>query len=434
MAGVARAAAAGAVLALALTACSGGADDTGGSDEPVAAPTPDAVDVTTPGAPSGPTDDSDVTGATAPGGATTEDPTTEDAPAAAPDGLDVEVVLDGLALPWDVQLLPDGTALVTERAGRLLAVDDPPGSAGAREVSIDLSELFVGSEAGLMGLAVSPQFEQDRTIFLCHAAQPTGGRPDVRVTRWTLDADVTAATQDAVVVDGIPLTSGRHSGCRLLVLPDGTLLVGTGDAADERNPQALDSLGGKVLAVTPDGDPADADGHVEGADPRILTYGHRNVQGLALQPGTDPARVWSVEHGPDVDDEVNVLVPGGNYGWDPGPGYDESVPMTDTGAFPDAVGAAWSSGAPTHATSGAVFLEGEQWGAWDGALAVAELKGSGVTIFDVDGQEVLGTVRPPELDGTYGRLRSLTLDDDGALWVTSSDGQGDVLLRVTPGG
>lgn len=380
------------------------------------------------------------TGAAAPGGGTstaTAAPTREVAPpeepAAAPESLEVQVVADGLALPWDVKLLPDGSALVTERGGRLLAIDEADGSAEPREISIDLSQLFVGSEAGLMGIAVSPEFDQDRTVFLCHAAQPPGERPDVRVTRWTLDDGVTEATQDGVVVDGIPLTSGRHSGCRLLFLPDGTLLVGTGDAADEANPQGLDSLGGKVLAVTPDGDPAEPGGHVEGADPRILSYGHRNVQGLALQPGTDPATVWSVEHGPDVDDEVNVLIEGGNYGWDPGRGYDESVPMTDTDAFPDAVAAVWSSGAPTHATSGAVFLEGEQWGAWDGALAVAELKGSGVTVFAVDGQTVGEAVRPPDLDGTYGRLRSLTLDDDGALWVTSSNGEGDVVLRVTPG-
>jgi aldose sugar dehydrogenase len=411
---------------LAVGACS--ADDGGAPASTPAAPS--AGEAVTGSPDAGPSTDDG--GATATAAPPTEQATqTTEEPAAAPDSLQVQVVADGLALPWDVQLLPDGTALVTERGGRLLALDGVDGSAEPREISIDLAELFVGSEAGLMGLAVSPGFDQDRTIFLCHAAQAAGEEPDVRVTRWTLDEDVTAAARDAVVVDGIPLTSGRHSGCRLLFLPDGTLLVGTGDAADETNPQSLDSLGGKVLAVTPDGDPAEPGGHVDGADPRILTYGHRNVQGLALQPGTES--VWSVEHGPDVDDEVNVLVPGSNYGWGPERGYDESVPMTDTDAFPDAVEAVWSSGSPTHATSGAVFLEGEQWGAWDGALAVAELKGSGVTVFAVDGEQVGDTVRPPELDGTYGRLRSLTLDDEGALWVTSSNGDGDVVLRVTPG-
>lgn len=410
-----------ALCTLALAGCSTGDDD---------APTDGPVSTATDGT-SRTTDDTGATTTAVSTSTATAAPTTEAAPATEPT-LRVQVVADGLSLPWDVQLLPDGTALVTDRGGRLLALDDAledPDGAEPREVALDLPELFVGSEAGLMGLAVSPDFEQDRTIFLCHAAQPTGGRPDVRVTRWTLDEGVTEAGRDGVVVAGMPLSTGRHAGCRLLFTPEGQLLVGTGDAAEGSNPQDLDSLGGKVLEVTPDGSPAAPEGHAEGGDPRILTYGHRNVQGLAVQPGTE--RLWSVEHGPDVDDEVNILEPGGNYGWDPVPGYDESVPMTDLERFPDAVEAVWSSGAPTHATSGATFLHGEQWGTWDGALAVAELKGSGVTVFLVDEREITGSVRPPELDGTYGRLRSLTLDPRGALWVTSSNGEGDVLLRVT---
>ena len=348
----------------------------------------------------------------------------------------MEVVAEGLSIPWDVQLLPDGTALVGERGGRLLAVDptddDTDADDPVREVALDLPDLFVGSEAGLMGLAVSPALEEDGTVYACHAAQPTGAQPDVRVVALELDDGATRARVERVLVDGIPLSSGRHSGCRLLLLDDGTLLVGTGDAAQGGNPQDLSSLGGKVLAVDPDGGPARQGGHVDGADPRILTYGHRNVQGLALRPGTE--EVWEVEHGPDVDDEVNLLRPGANYGWDPVGGYDESVPMTDLDAFPEAAEAVWSSGAPTHATSGAVFLDGPAWGAWDGALAVAELKGSGVTVLTLDGTRVVDEARVPELEGRYGRLRSLTLDDDGALWVTSSNGGGDVVLRVTPQG
>lgn len=388
------------VGALALGACSAQDNDVteGQGGEGVGAPTPDGGDATDGSTGSGSADD-------------------------APPSLQVETVVDDLDLPWDVQHLPDGTALVTERGGRLLAHRDGE----TTEVGLDIPDLFVGSESGLMGLAVSESFDEDRTIYLCHATEADGRPSDLRVTRWTLNEDSTSATEDGVVVDGLPITSGRHGGCRLL-LDDEVLYVGTGDAADEVNPQSLDSLGGKVLAVTTEGDPVDEAPFVDG-DERILSYGHRNVQGLALQPGSGD--LWSVEHGPDVDDEVNVIEPGGNYGWDPGPGYDESVPMTDLETFPDAIEAAWSTGDPTHALSGAVFLEGEQWGAWEGALAVAELKGTGVTVLTVDGDEVTGTERIPELDGSYGRLRSLTLDDEGALWVTTSNGQGDQVLRVT---
>jgi aldose sugar dehydrogenase len=341
--------------------------------------------------------------------------------------LDVQVVMDGLTLPWDVQLLPDGTALVSERGGRLLAHDE----GGTREVALDLPAFFTGSEAGLMGLAVSPDVARDGTVFACYATQSGGSPQDVRVVRLVLDDTVsTAQVQDALVT-GIPVTSGRHAGCRLL-LHEGVLLVGTGDAADPDTPQDLTSLGGKVLAVTPEGEPADGAPFVDGADPLVLTYGHRNVQGLAAHP--DTGQVYEVEHGPDVDDEVNLLIAGANYGWDPGPRYDERVPMTDTDAFPDAVEALWSSGDPTHATSGAVVLSGEQWGAWDGALAVAELRGAGVTVLTLDetGATVTGEARIPELEDSYGRLRSLTLDPGGDLWVTTSNGTGDMVLRVSP--
>lgn len=349
------------------------------------------------------------------------------APASAP-GLEVEVVLDGLSHPWDVALTPEGTALVTERGGRLLAHDDR----GTREVEADLGDLFVAGEAGLMGLEVSPDFEDTREIFLCHATQTGDGRPrDVRVTRWRLAEDAVEARRTGTVVEGLPISSGRHSGCRLRFAPDGTLRIGTGDAAQAQHPQDPDSLGGKTLRLSPDGTvpPDNPFAGRPGDGAAVYTLGHRNVQGLAVQPGT--GTVWSAEHGPGEDDEINVLVPGGNYGWDPGPGYDESVPMTDREEFPDAVEAAWSSGRPTVALSGAAFLRGEQWGAWDGALAVAELKNTGVGVYRVDGTEITGTARMAALEGDHGRLRSLTLDDEGALWVTTANGEDDAVLRVT---
>ena len=349
------------------------------------------------------------------------------APADAP-ALDVEVVVDELELAWDVARTPEGTVLVTERGGRLLAHDEQC----TREVAADLDDLFVGSEAGLMGLEVSPDFGRTREIFLCHATRTGDGLPqDVRVTRWRLDEGAAAAERTGTVVDGLPISSGRHSGCRLRFVPDGTLLVGTGDAAQGANPQDPDSLGGKTLRLHPDGTvPEDnpfADRDGPGA--AVHTLGHRNVQGLAVQPGT--GTVWSAEHGPGTDDEINVLEPGANYGWDPAPGYDESVPMTDLEEFPDALPAAWSSGRPTVALSGAAFLEGDQWGAWEGALAVAELKNTGVGVYRVEDTAVTGLTRMAELENDYGRLRSLTLDDEGALWVTTSNGDDDAVLRVT---
>jgi glucose/arabinose dehydrogenase len=343
-----------------------------------------------------------------------------DPPRLPPSGpaLDVAVVVDGLDHVWDVVQAPDGTLLVDQRAGGFTAVL-PDGT--VRDVAADFDDLFARGETGLMGLALDPGFATNRRLYSCQGVQ---GR-SIAVLAWTVAPDWRAAVRAAdPVVDGIPLNegSGRHGGCRLRFAPDGALLVGTGDSTVGSNPQDRGSLGGKVLRVDPTA------GNVA-----VWTLGHRNVQGLAIRPGS--GQVFCVEHGPDRDDEVNLLRPGGNYGWDPdgGGSYDESVPMTDP-EIPGAIPAVWSSGRPTLATSGATFLDGDQWGTYDGLLLVGLLKGQGVLALRLaaDGT-LLEQFRLPELDGTHGRLRSVQQGIDGALYVTTDNGGGeDELLRVTP--
>jgi glucose/arabinose dehydrogenase len=337
--------------------------------------------------------------------------------AAAAPALDVTVVVDGLDHVWDVAQAPDGTLLVDERSGGFTAVL-PDGT--VREVQADFDDLFARGETGLMGLVLDPGFATNRRLYSCQGVQDGS----IAVIAWTIAADWSAATRAAdPVVPGIPLNerTGRHGGCRLRFAPDGALLVGTGDNAVGSNPQDRSSFAGKVLRV----DPATGEA-------AVWTLGHRNVQGLAVRPGTE--QVFAVEHGPDRDDEVNLLRPGGNYGWDPdGNGsYDQSVPMTDPD-IPGAIPAVWSSGSPTLATSGATFLDGDQWGAYDGLLLVGLLKERGVLALRLDDDGVLQEqFRLPELDGTYGRLRSVQQGNDGALYVTTDNGDSDQLLRVTP--
>ena len=337
--------------------------------------------------------------------------------AAAAPALDVTVVVDGLDHVWDVAQAPDGTLLVDERSGGFTAVL-PDGT--VREVQADFDDLFARGETGLMGLVLDPGFATNRRLYSCQGVQDGS----IAVIAWTIAADWSAATRAAdPVVPGIPLNerTGRHGGCRLRFAPDGALLVGTGDNAVGSNPQDRSSFAGKVLRV----DPATGEA-------AVWTLGHRNVQGLAVRPGTE--QVFAVEHGPDRDDEVNLLRPGGNYGWDPdGDGsYDQSVPMTDPD-IPGAIPAVWSSGSPTLATSGATFLDGDQWGTYDGLLLVGLLKERGVLALRLDDDGVLQEqFRLPELDGTYGRLRSVQQGNDGALYVTTDNGDSDQLLRVTP--
>jgi aldose sugar dehydrogenase len=345
-------------------------------------------------------------------------------PAAAP-ALDVAVVADGLDHAWDVVQAPDGTLLVDERSGGFTAVL-PDGT--VRKVQADFADLYAQGETGLMGLALDPAFEENRRLYSCQGVVWDGRTSlptSIAVIAWTVSDDWSTATRVAdPLVGRLPANerSGRHGGCRLRFAPDGVLLVGTGDTARGDVAQDPRSLGGKVLRVDP------ASGERE-----VWTLGHRNVQGLAVRPGSD--QVFAVEHGPDRDDEVNLLQPGGNYGWDPdGNGsYDERVPMTD-GTIEGAVPAVWSSGEPTLAPSGAAFLDGEQWGAYDGLLLVGLLKARGVLALRLDDAGALvEQFRLPELDGTFGRLRSVLQGVDGALYVTTDNGDdADAVLRVTP--
>lgn len=353
-----------------------------------------------------------------------------------PPALDVSVVLHGLDHPWDVAQAPDGTLLVDERSGGLRAVR-PDGD--VREVQSDFGDLFARGETGLMGLTLDPGFADSRRFYTCQG-RTSGAGASIAVVAWTMAADWSAATRVAdPLVGGIPVneSSGRHGGCRLRFDAEGALLIGTGDNTRGTNAQDLGSLAGKVLRVdAATGRPADGNPFADRRDPDsafIWTYGHRNVQGLAVRPGT--GQVFSVEHGPARDDEVNLLRPGANYGWNPdgaGGAYDESVPMTDPD-IPGAVPAVWSSGDPTIAPSGATFLDGRQWRSYDGLLLLGVLKGEGVLALRLDPAGALQEqFRLPELEGSYGRIRSVLQGVDGALYVTTDNGADDKLLRVTP--
>ena len=341
---------------------------------------------------------------------------------ASPPTLAVKVFVSGLNIPWDIAFAPDGTMLFTQRGGVL---SSRLADGTVQTVSADLGDLFARGETGLMAIVVDPGFASNRRFYTC---QGHSG-PEVQVIAWTIDSAYASATRVAdPLVAGLPTAGGgRHGGCRLRFGPQGYLWISTGDGARGTNPQDLTSLGGKVLRVDASTGAA-APGNPFGT--RIYSYGHRNVQGLALRPGT--SQMWSVEHGPSRDDEINLLTSGGNYGWNPVPGYNQNVPMTGLTEFPDAVEARWSSGNPTLATSGGIFLEGEQWGSWEGRLAVATLKRSELRLFEftADGAFVSEVV-VQELDRTYGRLRTPMLGPDGALYVSTSNGSGgDRILRI----
>jgi len=337
--------------------------------------------------------------------------------------LEVTPLISGLDKPWDIAWLPNGTVLVTERPGPLNVYVD---GVDAQPFTVAPSDLVASGEGGMMGLEVDPDFALNGYVYVCMASN-LDGDTDVRLVRYTLetpngDGVVNGSRTD--IVKGMPYSSGRHSGCRPRFGPDGYLWVGTGDAAIADTPQDDNSLGGKVLRIDRNG--AAAPGNPGG---RLwFSKGHRNIQGVAFRSRDDLG--VSAEHGPSVDDELNLLVEG-NFGWDPGPGYNESVPMTDLVKFPNAVEAIWSTGEPTLALSGATFVEGDAWGTWDGVLAVATLKAEHLHIYFVTSEgEVTDDFRVIE---DRGRLRSPRQGPDRLLYITNDGGgSGGEVLRVTP--
>lgn len=348
-----------------------------------------------------------------------------------------QVLVSNLSQPWDVAFTPnDGTMLFTEKGGAISAR-----LGGVKRQLGMVPDVKVAGEGGLLGMAIHPGYGSGSDfIYVCYASTNGTTRDDdndVRVARFTVDLTYpanAALSGQTPIVDEMPWTTGRHSGCRPRFGPDGKLWITTGDSATGLVPVDLGSLGGKVLRIEPSGAAAAGNPSL-GGDDRIYTFGHRNVQGIAFQPGTDQA--YSIEHGPGVDDEINRLLGGRNYGWDGDNNnnlaYEETgVPMTDTDEDPGAVGAVWSSGSSTIAPSGGTFLSGPQWGSWNGAFAVAVLKDMRLRVFFLNGAGT-GVTGFTDVLQEGLRLRVAVQGPDGNLYVTTDhSGANGQIWKVVP--
>jgi glucose/arabinose dehydrogenase len=339
------------------------------------------------------------------------------------DAVRAEVAQEGLEHPWDIAFAPDGRMLVTERAGRVLVFES--GAPGADRLhTATVPDVRAELESGLMGIAVS-----GATIFVCASRDPDGdgGEPwGVELLRSTLADDGSLAPFEVVGL-GEPASGGpRHQGCAVEV-GGGSLWVSIGDAnrpAAQNRAQDPGSPNGKVLRLALDGSlpPDNPFGNA------VYSLGHRNPQGLAL--GAD-GQFLAAEHGTDVNDEINAIVAGGNYGYPCYTGAGDPGPIPDgCQAASDYVAPAWASGSSTIATSGATFLTGVGWGDWTGNLVVSTLKEEDLRRFSVtpDGEVVLEETL---LDGRFGRLRAVGIGPDGALYISTANGPGDRIVRVT---
>jgi glucose/arabinose dehydrogenase len=341
--------------------------------------------------------------------------------------LDITTVVSGLDHPWDIGFLPSGEIIFTERNNKLNIFRN-----GSIVKTFTFNDAYVRGEGGVLGLAVDSEFETNNYVYVC-LNSTLGNNPEVRVARLKLNSSLDQIVERKDIVTGIPSnTSGRHSGCQLAIGPLGNVWIGTGDTATDGSiPQNPKSLGGKIVRVDRDGS-VPTGNLPEPFDPRIFSYGHRNVQGLVFFPkelGFSPIGV-SIEQGPNSEDEVNIISPG-NYGWNPIPGYNESVPMTDTAEFRDAHTAIYSTPERTFALSGGTVIFGEQWGSLQGVIVAAALKDQKLTLIrtDKNGRFITTT---NILEGQYGRIRTAQMGLDGAMYILTDNGGDDSILRIVP--
>jgi glucose/arabinose dehydrogenase len=295
-------------------------------------------------------------------------------------------VAENLEVPWGIDFLPNGTALIAERmSGRILSLSPN----GELREEMTIPGVAAEGEGGLLGLAVSPSYRQDGLVYTYLTSAE-----DNRIVRFELGSDPDP------ILTGIA-KSAIHNGGRIAFGPDGKLYAGVGDAGSPRNAQDRSSLNGKILRLEPNGD-APADNPFDGSP--VYSLGHRNVQGLAWDKD---GRLWATEFGQDTFDEVNLIRRGGNYGWPDVEGMGGGSAFTD----PEVT---WD---PSESSPSGAAIAG-------GRLYVGALAGQRLWRVPLRGNSA--GMPEPLLAGEYGRVRTVVNAPDGSLWIATSnrDGRG----------
>ena len=349
-----------------------------------------------------------------------------------------EVVATDLESPWALAFLPNRHFLVTERPGRMRVIS-PDGTHG-KPIS-GLPAIATGGQGGLLDVLLDADFEKTRTLSFCFSEPAAGGRGNsTALARAMLSADNTVLQNLKVIFSQKPkVVSGAHFGCRIVEgltngQPDGTLFLTLGDRYSRMDDaQKLDNHLGKIIRISKDGS-VPADNPLlksAGALPEIWSWGHRNVQGATLAPD---GRLWAHEHGPQGGDEINLPLPGRNYGW-PVITQGENYGGGKIGAGINARAGMeqplhhWT---PSIAPSGMAFLTSDRYGAsWRGNLFVGSLKFGYLNRIELDAP-FKGRVQGEHklLEGV-GRVRDVRQGPDGWLYVLTDSPQGR-LLRVLP--
>ena len=341
--------------------------------------------------------------------------------------LRAETLTSGLDTPWDIAWGPDDVIWMTERRGAIYRVD--PANGQVTQVGeVDVIEV---GESGLMGITFHPDYDAQPFVYLAHSF---GSRNAIRNRLVRMRFNGISLGNPEILLDNIP-GAAYHNGSRLAVGRDRMLYMTTGDAGNPALSQNLNSVAGKVLRLTLDGQPAP--GNPFGTT--IYSYGHRNAQGLVFHPETDD--LYLTEHGPADNDEVNRVEIGRNYGWPDVSGFCDGD-VRGEGDFCDRnnVAEPVATWTPTIAPGGADFYNADLISGWKGSLLFTTLKGSALVrlTLSTDGSRVVGEEFLFQRE--FGRLRDVLVAPSGQIYLATSnrDGRGrpaaddDRILRIEP--
>ncbi|MHC8320209.1 PQQ-dependent sugar dehydrogenase [Pseudomonas sp. GB2N2] len=344
--------------------------------------------------------------------------------------LEVTPIVEGLDHPWALAFLPDRQGmLVTERSGnlRMVAVD---GKLSAPITGVPT--VWAKGQGGLLDVVLSPDFEQDRTVYLSYAeGGGEGERAGTAVGRGQLSTDLTAINNFKVIFRQEPkLSVGNHFGSRLVFDRDGYLFITLGENNDRSTAQDLDKLQGKVVRIYPDGRVPDDNPFVgqSGVRPEIWSYGQRNPQGAALNPWTGV--LWENEHGPKGGDEINIIERGKNYGWPlatHGINYSGQPIPESNGKIAEGTVAPHHVWEKSPGLSGMAFYDADRFKPWQHNVFIGALVSQELIRLQFDGDRV---VHEERLMGELNkRIRDVRQGPDGYLYVLTDEDDG-VLYKV----
>ncbi|MEJ5189200.1 MAG: PQQ-dependent sugar dehydrogenase [Breznakiellaceae bacterium] len=343
-------------------------------------------------------------------------------------------IASGLAYPWGLAFLPDGSLLVTERVGRMWILRE----GRTRQLVVGLPSMVTSGQGGLLDVALDPAFSTNRWVYFSYAAPGPRGTSGTAVARARLEGNQLGDLQ--VLYDMKQKTSsGLHFGSRIVFGRDGMLYISTGERGERNRAQDLSDTAGKVLRIHPDGRiPQDnpwvsqRNRGITGVGvvaPEIYTYGHRNIQGMGVHP--DTGKIWVHEHGPRGGDEINVLIPGANYGWPIityGREYSGNTPIGE-GTHKEGMEQPLLQWTPSIAPSGMTFYTGDRFSKWKGNLFVGALVGQHLRRLVLNGEQVVE--EEILLYQQIGRIRDVRTGPDGLLYMLTDEKNGGV-FRLEP--